>query len=445
MDVQKKEIICRTVHQYNKEPISDEDMRKLQEIAEDYRKVKNYVYARYSGIGSLSKLYPGYTVQNEMTKSGFREELSLPSVYFYRAVFDALGDIKSHWTHTKKKLLYLLGKNDNLTAEEKHYLRFLLKSPNAFEAVLNRKAIQLPPELQQKYDDIAVDVDVERLHKYLCRQVRKYRVKNACTDSSDGFFTTEKAYRYGRDSGGRYGIFIATKENRKRIFVSLTDENAYRKQIYIRLKPEKKGLEIAIPLEIKVKKHSDYIHEVGLSPGIWQMFTTHEGKVYGEDFGELHRELTVYMSAAAATYRREKENNAGRKKYMAQKAKLDARIETYVNQEINRLMREEKPKTIYLPKLPKNSPAGYNRKINYSVGVWKKGLIRERLRQKCAEHSVEVVEVFGKAISTECSNCGKMGKYSNNTFYCENCGYQADKKVNAARNALKRGRQERDH
>ncbi len=445
MDAQKREIICRTIHQYNKEPISDEDMRKLQEIAEDYRRVKNYVYARYSGIGSLSKLYPGYTVQNEMTKSGFREELSLPSVYFYRAVFDALGDIKSHWTHTKKKLLYLIGRNDNLTAEEKHYLRFLLKSPNAFEAVLNQKAIQLPQEIQLKHEKLAAEVDVERLHKYLCRQVRKYRVKNTCTDRSDGFFTTEKAYRYGEDSAGRYGIFIATKENRKRIFVSLTDENAYQKQIHIRLKPEEKGLEIAIPLEVKVKIHPDYIHEVGLSSGIWQMFTTHEGKVYGEAFGELHRELAEYMSAAAATYRREKENNAGRKKYMAQKAKLDARIETYVNQEINRLLREEKPKIIYLPKLPKNSPAGYNKKINYSVGVWRKGLIRERLRQKCAEHSIEIVEVFGKAISTECSNCGIMGKYSNNTFYCKNCGYQADKKVNAARNALKRGRQERDH
>ena len=71
--------ICKTVHQYNKEPIPDEEMQKLLDIAEDYRKVKNYVYVRFGGIGSLSKLYPGYTVQNEMTKSGLRERLGLPS------------------------------------------------------------------------------------------------------------------------------------------------------------------------------------------------------------------------------------------------------------------------------------------------------------------------------------------------------------------------------
>ncbi len=70
--------VCRTVHQYNKEPVPAEDMGKLQEIAEDYRQVKNYVYTRYGGTGSLSKLYPGYTVQNEMTDSGLRAELSLP-------------------------------------------------------------------------------------------------------------------------------------------------------------------------------------------------------------------------------------------------------------------------------------------------------------------------------------------------------------------------------
>ena len=103
------------------------------------------------------------------------------------------------------------------------------------------------------------------------------------------------------------------------------------------------------------------------------------------------------------------------------------------------MLAEEKPKVIYLPKLPKNSKAGYNRKINYSVGIWKKGLIRERLRQKCLEHSVEIVEVFGKGISSECSRCGAGAKYSGDIFRCENCGYETDKKKNAAQNALKRG------
>ena len=100
--------------------IPEEDMQKFQEIASDYSKVKNYVYARYSGIGSLGKLYPGYTVQNEMTSCGLRGQLGMPSVYFYLAVFDALGDIKCQWTRTKTKLLELIAANGSLAEAEKH-------------------------------------------------------------------------------------------------------------------------------------------------------------------------------------------------------------------------------------------------------------------------------------------------------------------------------------
>lgn len=446
MDIQQKETACRIIRQYNREPLSDEDMKKLQEIAEDYRQVKNYVYARYGGIGSLSKLYPGYTVQNEMTGCGLRAELAMPSVYFYRAVFDALGDIKSQWAKTKTKLLKLIGQNENLTPQEKHYLRFLIKVPNAFEAVLNRKPVQLPQKIQDKYDELTVTIDSEKMHNYLCRQVRKYHLRNLHTDSANGFYITERAYRYGEDKEleNRQGIFIASKESRKRIFIPLTDENAYNRQLFIRLKPEENGVEIHIPMEVKTKIHRDYTREVGLSMGMEHMFTTHEDRIYGKQFGALHREFSSYMNESAASYRREKANNAGRKKYFAKKARLDAKIESYINHEINRLIEEEKPGILYLPKLPKNSAAGHNREINYSVGLWRKGLVKERLKQKCKENAVEIVEVFGKGISVECSRCGGTGKYMGDTFQCGLCGYEADKKVNAARNALKRGQAERN-
>ena len=136
-----EDTLCKTIHQYNKEPVSDGDMKKLLEIAADYGRVKNYVYDRFGGIGSLKKLYPGYTVQNEMTASGLREQLDMPSVYFYLAVFDALKDIKSQWTRTKSRVLKLIGRNENLTPGDKHYLRFLLKVNNAFTAVLDQGGV----------------------------------------------------------------------------------------------------------------------------------------------------------------------------------------------------------------------------------------------------------------------------------------------------------------
>ena len=190
----QSEKICKTVRQYSKTPVSAEDMKKLQEIAEDCCKVKNYVYDRFGGIKSLSKIYPGYTVQNEMTASGLREALGLPSVYFYLAVFDALADIKSQWNRTKSKILQLLGANENLTPEEKHYLRFVLKVSNAFTAVLNQKPIELADEIQKRYEEVAKKVEQDKLHRYLCRQVRKYHAKQH-TDAATCFSVAGLAYR----------------------------------------------------------------------------------------------------------------------------------------------------------------------------------------------------------------------------------------------------------
>ncbi|MCM1184773.1 MAG: zinc ribbon domain-containing protein [Roseburia sp.] len=435
--------ICKTIHQYNKEPIAEEDMRRLEAVAEDYRRVKNYVYQRYGGIKSLPKLYPGYTIQNEMTQCGLRAELGLPSVYFYLAVFEALGDIKTQWTRVKGDVLAAVSANERFTDRDRHYLRFVLKVSGCFDNILNGKAPVIPEEMKDSYHSItektdADTVDCENLNRYLCRQVRK-RLRGLQADKAGGFAIAERAYRYGMN-GKLHGIFISTKENRRRVFVPLTDGNAYKKQLYIKLKPEENGIELAVPIEVRTKTHRDYTNEVGLSVGIEHMFTTDTGTVYGKRFGELHTELAEYMSAANRAYRREKDNNAGRKKYSARKARLDAGLETYVNQEINRMIAQERPRVLYVPRLPQSSAIGYNRKINYSVTVWRKGFVRERLTQKCRENSIVLVEVAAKAISTECSRCGASGKLHGELFTCESCGYEADKKRNAAENALRRGK-----
>lgn len=430
--------VCKTVSQYNREPVLPEDMRKLQEIASDYSKVKNYVYQRYGGIKSLSKIYPGYTVQNEMTDSGLRTQLGLPSVYFYLAVFDALGDIKTQWTRTKNAVIAAMNDNERLTPEDRHYLRFVMKVSGCFDNILNGKEVLIPEKMQESYRSVTQCVDVENLNRYLCRQIRK-RLRKLHTDRASGFSIAERAYRYG-SCGNKHGIYISTKENRKRLFIPLTDENQYKKQLYIKLRPEKACIEIAVPVEMTVRRHGDYDSEIGLSLGIWQMFTTDKGNTYGEQLGELHGELTEYMTLGERTYCREKRNNPGRKKYERRRQKLKARLETYVNQEINRMLEEEKPKIIYIPKLPGNSKAGVNSRINYSVTLWRKGYIRNRLAHKCKENGIEIVEVLGRMISTECSECATGGVLEKDRFRCGHCGYEGHKKVNAAKNAIKRGK-----
>ena len=91
-----------------------------------------------------------------MTKSGLRTQLKLPAVYFYLAVFDALGDIKNQWGQTRANVLRRVNQNENFTPEEKHYLRFLLRVNNFFQSVLNQKEPRgVPKEIQKQHNVLA--------------------------------------------------------------------------------------------------------------------------------------------------------------------------------------------------------------------------------------------------------------------------------------------------
>ena len=421
----------RTVRQYSAEPVAGGDMDKLLEIAGDYRRVKNYVYERYGGIGSLGKLYPGYTIQNEMTACGLRAELGLPSVYYYQAVFDALGDVKSQWTRIKTAVRKAAAANQNLTEEDRHYLRFLLKVNNAFEAVLNGKEpAGLPEAVQTQCDTLAESADARRVHGYLRRQVRKRQVR-LHTERADGFGVTERAYRYGE-----HGIYLATKQNRKRVFLPLTDSRQYTGRLNVKLFPEESRIEIGAAVRVRIKAHSDYTNRVGIALGMRTLLTTHEGRQYGTEFGKLHAAYAEWLRERTAGGSRK--DNTGRKKYNAQKRRKEERLHSYINQQLNLFLKNEKPETVCMVKLPPPKAGGVNRKINYAVSVWQRGYIRKRLLQKCREQSVEVVEVLGRGVGTECSRCGGTGSVKDGMYRCDSCGYETDEKANSAANALKR-------
>lgn len=408
-------------------------MKKLVEIAKDYSDVKNYVYQRYGGIKSLPIIYPGYTVQNEMTNSGLRAKLGLPSVYFYLAIFDALGDIKNQWTQTRSRIEKCIRENENLTPEDKHYLRFVMKQSRCFESILLEKEMSLSEEWENPLKELRENVNEKRLHQYLRRQVRRH-LKKMHTDTEDVFSVSAQAYRYDD-----HGIYLAIKEKRKRIFIPLTDNNRYTSQLNIRIFPEEGNLIIHVPVETRIRQNHDYQNAVGLAVGIRTMFVTDQGHIYGEKYSDYQYALADYVREGNSRYRRNRTKNPGRKKYTAGKERLEAALHTYINAEINRMLQTERPAVIYLPKLPQSSKAGINKKINNSVSMWQRGYVRNRLSQKCKEKSIELVEVFGKDISNECSQCGTIGKKTKDIFTCDACGARLPERENTAKNALKRG------
>lgn len=78
---------------------------------------------------------------------------------------------------------------------------------------------------------------------------------------------------------------------------------------------------------------------------------------------------------------------------------MDAALKNYVNRELNRMLTQEKPKTIYMAKLPRNPGihTGGQRDVQkltkvtgdtHFLRMWKKGFVTERLQWKCEKDGV---------------------------------------------------------
>jgi hypothetical protein len=183
-----------------------------------------------------------------------------------------------------------------------------------------------------------------------------------------GFAISAKAYRYGD-----HGIFLTTKEYRHRIFVELTDGHRYTCQLYIKLYPESNKLEIKVPVEVKVKAPPQSGSIINIKVDTQAMFITSTGHMYGEELGRMEKEegarVREYQSRHAKLRKQSipntqntrnipsyiarerqisniRQNNLGVQKYNRSRARYVGKAITYINQEINRLLETEQPKSI---------------------------------------------------------------------------------------------------
>ena len=117
-------------------------------------------------------------------------------------------------------------------------------------------------------------------------------------------------------------------------------------------------------VKVSVRSHSDYVNEIGLALGMYSMLTTDKRRRYGERLGEYQTGYSDWVREQTAGYQRGRKDNPGRKKYEAKKRRYKEQIHSYINCELNRLLRTEKPRTIYIEKLPRPQAAGSSRRIN---------------------------------------------------------------------------------
>ena len=436
--MQKKDHMTKIVWQYT-ESLPEETMDFLRGIAGDYVKVKASVYERYSGIASLGRLASLYDIMTQMRPCGLREQLDLPSVYYELAVRDAVSDIKGMWGMLKNKIRTLIAVNENLNDEDRLYLRTVLKLDPVYAAILNREEYLMPEKAA------GLERDTKRLNNLLRRMTRRYLVKPASC-RADSFCVSPGGYSY-RDGF----LCIVSRVPRNRIRLPLKDARECDRQIRICIR--KNDAAIAIPVNVRKRKHVDFQNTIFVHLGYRDMFTLSSGNIYGEGLGELSaarserlmeknrergRMRKSYRDSLAEGDRKKaadiEVNNLGGLKYDRQKQKEQAQIESYINAGINRMLETEKPGIIVItkPVTVNKKKSGYkpaNRKLSESP----QGYVRTRLLQKCETNGITLVEISSKGTGSICSNCGAEGKRLAQGFVCENCGFQSSIALNGAR------------
>ncbi|MGN0638255.1 MAG: zinc ribbon domain-containing protein [Huintestinicola sp.] len=439
----KEETITKTIWQYS-EKLDGETMDLLRGIACDYNKVKNYAYDRYSGIKSIDKLVPGYEILNEMRAGGMRQQLGLPAVYFEMALFEAIWDIKAMWQNLKNKIMSLANRNEQLTADDKSYIRIVLKINSVYSAILNDRPYEMPEKAK------GLCIDVKPLNNRIKRWTRKYKATPR-SDSADTFRVTPGGYSYRNG-----GIRLVSRVERKRVFIPLKDPTPYKRQLNIVIMDD--YIKIAVPTEKKVIGCPDNKNVIYVHIGYKDMVTLSNGNVYGAELQKLvlpeTERLAVKNNERGKVYKaylksldsgdaekagRIENNNLGKIKYNSQKEKKYAETVKFINTELNKMFEKEKPCRVVI-----TAPVRFGRmtKLSRSAKMMLSrsfaGYIRRRIEQKCCEKGIELIKINSKDTGNICSCCGAVGIRKQLDFRCEKCGAHMPSALNSAKNIEKK-------
>ena len=432
----------KTVWQYSK-PLSPETMDFLRGIAADYAKVKAYVYGRYSGIKNVNRLTPYFAILTEVRHCGLKERLNLPSAYYDAAVMEAIANIKTMWAMLKNTLRDAVRANENLTEDDRYYIRTVLRINSVFASVLNRKHYDMPDNTAK------IAVDTHRLNNLICRLARKY-LRTPSVHNADYFVVRATGYKYIEQN-----LYMASRAPRKRICLPVRDNQTSDRQLRVHLRDDYAA--IAIPIDTKIKEHDDYVGEIYVYIGYRDVCTLSNGRVYGKNLcslitPETYRpgNKTGERQELLALCKKKREegqfakalriqvNNLGRKKYEGRKRRERERTENFINAELNRMLKTEKPQLIVITKpVTKNKTKNYSKGLNMRLSRSFREFIRQRLAYKCREHGIELIEISSKGTGSICSLCGEIGKREKERFVCQSCGFTATIAENSAKNIEK--------
>lgn len=423
------------------------------------RNIKNYVWSRYNGIGSLLK-QSGWTIRDELIQKDLLSK-KITKTLSRVAVEQSAATIKSNWTTTKKKVKKAIAQNENLTKDDKHYLYLCLKHTPTLYNILNYKKVDYATDCLKD-----LKVDVHRLNNLLRRYIRRYKTKSYTNKAN--VILTSNLYKF--DLNNNIFSFTGKKKNSK-VTITLIGNIPKLKGTLELVKNQKSNqYYLHVPLDrIIIKKEMTEQSEIlGLDVGITDLITLSNGSIYGANSAELFYTLSDNLvnknRSRLFSYKRQLEeriltendpskksilelklknlenNNLGSKKRISKISKYKSRIVSHINCELNKMVKEEDIEEIvredlnWISKKKKN----VSRKQQNRFSTWSKGVLLERLSVKLAENGIKETIVNPAYTSQICCKCNHFGIRKGKEFKCSNCNISIDADFNASINTKKR-------
>ena len=423
------------------------------------RNIKNYVWSRYNGIGSLLK-QSGWTIRDELIQKDLLSK-KITKTLSRVAVEQSAATIKSNWTTTKKKVKKAIAQNENLTKADRHYLFLCLKHTPTLYNILNYKKVDYATDCLKD-----LKVDVHRLNNLLRRYIRRYKTKSYTNKAN--VILTSNLYKF--DLNNNIFSFTGKKKNSK-VTITLIGNIPKLKGTLELVKNQKSNqYYLHVPLDrIIIKKEMTEQSEIlGLDVGITDLITLSNGSIYGANSAELFYTLSDNLvnknRSRLFSYKRQLEerlltendpskksilelklknlenNNLGSKKRISKISKYKSRIVSHINCELNKMVKEEDIEEIvredlnWISKKKKN----VSRKQQNRFSTWSKGVLLERLSVKLAENGIKETIVNPAYTSQVCCKCNHLGSRNGKVFKCLNCNLNIDADFNASINTKKR-------
>ena len=416
------------------------------------RNIKNYVWSRYNGIGSLLK-QSGWTIRDELIQKDLLSK-KITKTLSRVAVEQSAATIKSNWTTTKKKVKKAIAQNENLTKDDKHYLYLCLKHTPTLYNILNYKKVDYATDCLKD-----LKVDVHRLNNLLRRYIRRYKTKSYTNKAN--VILTSNLYKF--DLNNNIFSFTGKKKNSK-VTITLIGNIPKLKGTLELVKNQKSNqYYLHVPLDriITKKNMTDESEILGLDVGITDLITLSNGSVYGANSAELFYTLSDNLvnknRSRLFSYKQKLEeristeqdqskkslleqklknlenNNLGSKKRNSKISKYKSRIVSHINHELNKMTKEEDLKEVVREDLNwVSKKKNVSKKQQNRFSTWTKGVLLERLSVKLAEKGIKETIVNPAYTSQVCCRCNRLGDRKGKEFKCSNCNLSIDADFNAS-------------